>query len=138
MEEQGTKNISDRAQMMWGVRYALLHAYRSEFDLALKYARSVMPFIPTMTNVWFLGVYFFSLTYVVRIPFFFWLSYAPDPSSQLLKLWKHFCNLQAGKLLDISEPLTAEMRKESHGTILADLQNYIDQMRAYLAAECDW
>ena len=66
MEQQGTKNISERASMAWGIRYAMLHVYRGEYELALKHARAVMPMVAKMTTVWFLGIYFFSFGIVVR------------------------------------------------------------------------
>lgn len=66
MEEQGTKNVNERAQFSWHVRYALLHMFRDEWELAHKQARLAATFMPRVSLVWFMGVYFWAVAYVVR------------------------------------------------------------------------
>lgn len=130
MEQQGTKTLSERSAFTWDVRYALLHYYKAEYDLSLKHARATLVNLDRMTTVWFIGIYFFCLTVVVResrrgfsFVFFFLLTFDWLSPFKYLKLWKHYRSLHSDqKILDISTPLTEEQKKGAHAEMLKEIQ----------------
>ncbi len=65
-ERRGTMRTSERTTFTWNVRMALLSYYRGDLDKLVHYCLANVPLTVRVPHVWFLSIYLFHHTQLVR------------------------------------------------------------------------